>query len=153
MLNLGRRDALRAAGVAAQTGRGAIGQQLPPLRGTGLIVVATDVPLDDRQCRRVAATSLQGLARLASVPGEREGLVACAITTGVQLTRNDRRVRQIELPRASENTLAVVAQAAAEAAEEACVRTLTTVKADQGTPEYQAMPAARAQQLTRGLIR
>jgi len=67
----------------------------------------------------------------------------------VQLTRNDRRARQIELPRASEVTLASVAQAAADAAEEASVRTLTTVMGDQATAEYPAMPRDRARRLMR----
>ena len=147
VLNLGASDALRAS-VSTATDRRAAGRQ-PPLRGTALIVIATDVPLDDRQCRRVAATSLHGLARLGRVPGAREGLVACAISTGVQLTRNDRRARQIELPRASEVTLASVAQAAADAAEEASVRTLTTVTADQGTTAYPVLAASAARQLLR----
>ena len=145
MLNLGTREALRAGGSAAGPP--------PPLRGTAFIVIATDAPLDDRQCRRVAATSLHGLARLGSVPAAREGVAACAISTGVQLTRNDRRARQIELPRVSENIVASVAGAAADAAEEASSRTLTTVKADQGTAEYPALPAARSRQLLRSLAR
>jgi hypothetical protein len=145
VLNLGTREALRAGGSPA-------GPQ-PPLRGTALIIIATDAPLDDRQCRRVAATSLQGLARLGSVPAAREGLVACAISTGVQLTRNDRRARQIELPRASEHAVASVALAAADAAEEASSRTLTTVKANQGTTEYPVLPAALSRQLARSLAR
>jgi D-aminopeptidase len=146
LLNLGHRESLRAGRSAAGKERG---EFPPPLRGSALIVVVTNAPLDDRQCRHVATVSLQGLARLGVVPAAREGLVACAISTGVQLTRNDRRANEIELPRSSEGELSLVAGAAADAAEEASLRTLTTVKTEHGTAQYPALPVARARQLTR----
>ena len=140
LLNLGRREALRLNGTAPKGERApTIGP--PPLRGSGLVVVATDAPLDDKQARRVAATSLQPLARLGVIAGLREGLVAYAVSTGVQLTRNDRNARQIVVPRSSDVTVAAVAEAAAEAAEEAGRRTLTTVARADGTAEYPVMPA------------
>lgn len=146
LLNLGRRESLRV-------GRSMAGKEPseaePPLRGSALIVVVTDAPLDDRQCRHLATVGLQGLARLGVVPAAREGLVACAISTGVQLTRNDRRANEIELPRSSEIDLSLIAGAVADAAEEASLRTLTTVKKESATAQYPALPIARARQLTR----
>jgi D-aminopeptidase len=146
LLNLGSRESLR---VGRAEPAGARHEAAPPLRGTALIVVVTNAPLDDRQCRHVATVSLQGLARLGVVPAAREGLVACAISTGVQLTRNDRRANEIELPRSSEIELSLVAGAAADAAEEASLRTLTTVRKEHGSAQYPALPAARARQLAR----
>jgi D-aminopeptidase len=150
-LNLGRRDALRIGRTASEQGRDA--RDRGPLRGGALIVVATDAPMDDRQCRRVAATSFLGAGRIGAVPTGRDGLIGCAVSTGVRLARNDRNARELELPRISEMTLGTIVEAAADAAEEAAIRTLTMVKREQGTAEYPALPAARAQELTRSLLR
>jgi D-aminopeptidase len=114
-----------------------------PLRGSALVVIATDAPLDDRQCKRVATMSLQGLGRIGSVPGAREGIVLCAVSTGVQLARNDRSTQKIELPRSSEIALAALADAAIEATEAAGLRSLTAVGPAEGTKDYPAISPRR----------
>jgi len=139
LLNLGTRADLRAP-----AGNMPPAAAPPPLRGSALVVVATDAPLDDRQCKRIAASTLQGLGRLGSVSGAREGVVSCAVSTGVELVRNDRSRRLIEIPRSSEIVLAKVVDAAVAAAEEAGLRSLTTVRRTDGTKEYPAMSASRA---------
>jgi D-aminopeptidase len=141
LLNLGTRADLRAPAAERMPVPPAAP---PPLRGSALVIVATDAPLDDRQCRRVAASSLQGLGRLGAVSGMREGVVSCAVSTGVALVRNDRTSRLIEIPRSSEIVLAQVADAAVAAAEEAALRSLTQVRPTDGTKEYPAMSARRA---------
>jgi D-aminopeptidase len=152
LLNLGRRDGLRAARPATTTGQGD-GASAGPLRGSALVVIATSAPLDDRQCKRVASTSLLGVGRIGTVPAGRDGLIACAVSTGVLLARNDRNARELELPRVSEMTLGAVVDAAADAAEEAAVRTLTMVKREHGTAEHPALPENRAQELLRRIAR
>lgn len=151
LLNLGRRDALRVGGTPVGSDLGPPAGP-PALSGSALIVVATDAPLDDRQCRRVAEATLQGLGRLGAVPGLREGLVAWGVSTGVLLTRGDRSASQIELPHSSDTVVAAMADAAAEAAEDAGLRTLTTVAPDDGTPEYPAMPIDRVRRLVPGQL-
>lgn len=139
LLNLGRRaDLLPTTPGGTQSAEGP-----PPLRGSALVVIATDAPLDDRQCKRVAATSLQGLGRLGSLSGAREGVVICVVSTGVQLVRNDRSVQQIELPRSSETAVAIVADSAVDAVEDAARRSLTSVGATDGTRDYPARSAGR----------
>jgi len=86
---------------------------------------------------------------LSVAPAAREGLVARVISTGVQLTRNDRRANEVELPHSSEMDLASVAGAAANAVDEAGLRTLTTVKTEHGTAHYPVLPVARAHQMIR----
>jgi D-aminopeptidase len=141
LLNLGTRADLRAPA----SGKLPVPPSAPPpLRGSALLIVATDAPLDDRQCKRVAASSLQGLGRLGSMSGTREGVVSCAVSTGVELVRNDRSRRLVEIPRSSEIVLAQVADAAVAAAEEAALRSLTQVRPTDGTKEYPAMSASRA---------
>jgi D-aminopeptidase len=141
LLNLGRRDEL--ADSIARRRSGSSGGP-PPLRGSALVIVATDAPLDDRQCRRVASASLQGLARLGPAPGALEGVVACAVSTGVRLVRSDRSRTRIEVPRSSEIVLGAVVGAAIAASEDAVLRSLTTVTSNQGTAEYPAMSDGRS---------
>jgi D-aminopeptidase len=149
LLNLGRREALRLGGTAARLEvKGPEGPS--PLRGSALVVVATDVPLDDRQCHRVAETCLQGVGRLGAVPLVREGLIACTISTGVLLTRNDRSAPQVEIPHSSEVAVAAVADAAVEAVEEASLRSLTSVGEKDGTTEYPAVPLNQVQKFVQG---
>jgi D-aminopeptidase len=144
LLNLGQRQALRLGGTAARLEvRGPEGPS--PLRGSALVVVATDVPLDDRQCHRVAATCLQGVGRLGAVPLAREGLIACAISTGVLLTRNDRSAPHVEIAHSSEVAVAAVADAAVEVVEEASLRSLTSVAEKDGTTEYPVVPLSQVQ--------
>lgn len=137
LLNLGRREDL--AMPLASNGPGAP----PPLRGSALVVVATDLPLDDRQCRRIGASSLQGLARVGTLPGAREGVVVCVVSTGVQIVRNDRSTMEIEAARASEVALGSVIGAAIDAVGEASTRSLMEVSARDGTKDYPAMSTIR----------
>jgi D-aminopeptidase len=144
LLNMGRREALRVGGAAARVAPSASAAP-PPLLGSAVIVVATDAPLDDRQCRLLATASLQGLGRLGAVPGTREGLVAYAVSTGVLMTRGDRTASQIELPYSPAPVVGALTEAAADAAEEAGLRTLTSVAPTAGTPSYPAMPRGTAE--------
>lgn len=139
ILNLGGRDALRV-GPGATATRAATAAAPHAMLGSGLIVLVTNAPLDDRQCRRVAMAGLLGLGRIGAVPGVNEGLVACAISTGVLLTRNDRSAPRIDVPLASELEVGGLCEAAAEASEDAGARTLTTVAPEDGTSDYPAMP-------------
>ena len=138
-LNLGRPDALRIAGAppkpaAART------PGPSPLLGSAFVLVATDAPLDDRQCRRVAEATCAGLGRIGVVAGPCEGVVSAAVSTGVLMTRNDRTSHAIATPRSSDAVAGILAEAAAEAAEEAATRTLTAVNVGDGTAAYPTFP-------------
>jgi D-aminopeptidase len=132
-LNLGRRDALRLD-VGATDRKVPAGP--PPVQGSAFVVLATDAPLDDRDCRRLAFGGLQGLARVGATPGPGEGVVAFGVSTGMLLTRNDRSAPAHDIPRAPEAVVAAVTAAAEAAAEEAAVRSLTSVAPSDGTAEY-----------------
>lgn len=149
LLNLAPREALRLGGTAARL-EVRVAERPSPLRGSALVVVVTDLPLDDRQCQRVGASCLQGVGRLGAVPRVREGLIACAISTGVLLTRNDRSAPEVEIPYSSEVAVAAAADAAVEAVEEASLRTLTSVDEKDGTTEYPAIPLKQVQRFIQG---
>jgi D-aminopeptidase len=146
LLNLGIPAGLRFNGDPPQRDLERIGG-MPPLRGSAFATIVADAPLDDRQCRQIAATSLQGMGYVGVVPRLREGMIACAISTGVRLTRNDRTAAQIEIPYSSETIVADVAGAAAEAVGEACLRSLTAVAPADGTASYPVLPPDQAKRL------
>jgi D-aminopeptidase len=131
-LNIGRREALQVQGRSSEPR-----DDTPaPLQGSALLVIATDAPLDDRQCRHVAAAGLMGLARLGAAPGGGDTLIAVAVSTGILLNRNDRTTPAIEVPLASDGITNLVAAAALEAAEESGVRSLTQVAEKDATADY-----------------
>jgi D-aminopeptidase len=139
-LNLGRNDALRVDGASIEAGRTAA----PPARqGSAVVIAATDAPLDDRQCRRLATAALAGLARMGATPGQGEGAIAFGVSTGVLLTRNDRSSPAIDLPSSDEAVLAGLTEAVEAAAEEAAIRCLIAVDSEAGTAEYPVMRLAR----------
>jgi D-aminopeptidase len=132
-LNMGRRDALRIPSTpAVQSGAGGAAA----VQGSALVVTATDAPLDDRQCRHLAASGLMGLGRLGITPGAHDGVVSIAVTTGVLLTRNDRASPVIQIQLLADGPLSSAAAAAAEAVEESALRSLTGVAATDGTRDY-----------------
>ena len=86
LTNFGRRPRLTIAGVP-------IGLLLNPLdpqpsalgprdEGSGIVVVATDAPLDGRQLARVAKRSALGLGRTGSTGGNSSGELLVAFSTG-----------------------------------------------------------------------
>jgi D-aminopeptidase len=115
-------------------------------RGSGscMIVVATDAPIDARDCRRLAARAVFGVARTGSSFSNGSGDYAIAFTTAASL-----RVRAGELAPQTRTILPSEAvsplfQAALEATEEAVYNSLlraTTVKSKRWTAE--AIPVER----------
>jgi D-aminopeptidase len=83
--NFGRRPRLTIAGVP-------VGQHLPhegdePAddsgeQGSGIVIVATDAPLDGRQLARVAKRAALGLGRTGSYGGNGSGELLMAFSTG-----------------------------------------------------------------------
>lgn len=57
----------------------------PPESGSIIIILGTDIPLDDRQLNRVARRAGAGIARLGSYWGHGSGDIAIAFTTADHL--------------------------------------------------------------------
>jgi D-aminopeptidase len=131
VLNLGRPEALAVQGAPRRDAGGSAHPQ-----GSALIVLATDAPFEDRQCRQIASAGLMGLARLGAAPGGSDTLIAIAVSTGILLSRNDRARPALDVPVAADAITSLAAQAALEAAEEAAVRSLTQVAERDATTDY-----------------
>ncbi|MDD0813670.1 P1 family peptidase [Curvibacter sp. HBC28] len=126
LANQGRPEALTVAGQCIGPGlqaRIARTEAAGPERGSIIIVLATDAPLDARQLQRVARRSAAGLARTGSDYGHGSGDVALAFSTAYRLPqRADEAMPCVTL--LHESALDGFFQAAAEATEQAILHAL-----------------------------
>jgi len=99
----------------------------PPLkaqeRGSIIIVLATDVPLEHRQLNRVAKRAGAGLARLGSFWGHGSGDIAVAFTTA-NTVDHDARADLQDMRVLNENRIDLLFRAAAEATQEAVLNSM-----------------------------
>ena len=102
-----------------------------PEKGSIIIVLATDAPLDARQLRRLATRSGAGLARTGSVFGHGSGDIALAFSTAYTVPDTpDRPMPAVTL--LHENRIDPLFQAAADSTEQAIVNALLTATAVTG---------------------
>ncbi|MBN9094233.1 P1 family peptidase [Pandoraea pnomenusa] len=98
-------------------------QHAAPERGSIIMLVATDAPLDARQLRRVATRTGAGLARTGSVYGHGSGDVALAFTTGYTVP-HDAMGRVAPAALVPDPLLDPIFQATADATEQAILHAL-----------------------------
>jgi D-aminopeptidase len=92
-------------------------------KGSIIIIAATDVPLSDRQLKRVIRRSGAGLARLGSFWGHGSGDIALGFTTGNILSHDDKS-DLVELRILNENRIDILFEAMADATQEAVLDAL-----------------------------
>ena len=135
-------------GVLAQTNHGClsdltvqgehIGKELAALldarepdKGSCIVVIATDLPLDSRQLGRVAKRASVGLARLGSFIGHGSGEVFLAFSTANAWdSREEAALRQVTC--FSEDKMDLPFRAVAECVEEAVLNSLLTAHTTTG---------------------
>jgi len=108
----------------------------PPERGSCILVVATDAPVDSRQLQRLARRALLGLAEVGSPMTHGSGDYAIAFSNHPQ-TRHQHGAPEVEahIPRMRDAALTPLFQAAKEATAEAVINSLlraTTVTGYRG---------------------
>lgn len=92
-------------------------------KGSVIIVLATDIPLNERQLRRVAKRSVVGLARTGSYLGNGSGDIAIAFSNGNRVPHySDRDILTIKM--FHDNAMDKVFAATAEVVEEAVISSL-----------------------------
>ncbi|MFI3237942.1 MAG: P1 family peptidase [Lachnospiraceae bacterium] len=102
-------------------------ENTPVDKGSCIIVIATDLPLDTRQLGRVAKRASVGLARLGSFIGHGSGEVFIAFSTANAIDPSDKAmIRETKSFREGDMDLAF--RAVAECAEEAILNVLFTAK-------------------------
>lgn len=102
-----------------------------PERGSVIIVLATDIPLETRQLTRVARRCGAGLARLGAFWGNGSGDIAIAFTTAGRIDHFERAdLHQMQV--LNENRIDLPFQAAAEATQEAVINAMLAAPATTG---------------------
>jgi L-aminopeptidase/D-esterase len=92
-------------------------------KGSIIIIAATDIPLSDRQLKRVIRRSGVGLARLGSFWGHGSGDIALGFTTG-NIVHHDEEAGLVEQCVLNENRIDLLFEAMADATQEAILDAL-----------------------------
>ncbi len=100
-------------------------------KGSIIVVLATDIPLGDRQLQRVARRAGAGIARLGSFWGHGSGDLAIAFTTADPVAHTPQEPFQ-PVRRLDDNHIDKVFQAAAEATSEAVLNAMCAAKPASG---------------------
>jgi D-aminopeptidase len=127
LCNFGRAGDLRLA----DRGRIAPPSEPAPERGSVILVVATDVPLDHRQLRRVIRRGGVGLARVGSFWGNGSGDVCIGFTTANR-TPLKPRTDLLEMRVIAEPKIHALFQAMADATEDAVMDALLSAETTVG---------------------
>ncbi len=92
-------------------------------KGSIIMLIATDIPLNERQLKRVAKRAMIALGRVGSYSGNGSGDIAIAFTTANRLSHySDRRILDTRM--FYDEDIDLVFEAAVEAVEEAIVSSL-----------------------------
>lgn len=100
-------------------------------RGSVILVVATDAPLESRQLQRVARRGGAGLARLGAFWGNGSGDIAVAFTTADPID-HDQPADRIALRALNESRIDTLFRAATEATQEAVLNAMVAAPATTG---------------------
>lgn len=100
-------------------------------RGSVILVIATDVPLESRQLQRVARRGGAGLARLGAFWGNGSGDIAVAFTTADPID-HDQPDDLVPLRALNENRIDTLFRAATEATQEAVLNAMVVAPATSG---------------------
>ncbi|MFB4158920.1 P1 family peptidase [Geomicrobium sp. JSM 1781026] len=103
---------------------------VPP--GSIMMIVATDLPVNERQLQRIAKRTAFGLARTGSTAHNGSGDVAIAFSTAHQVTHNGDQVEQFEFLRDDTSEMNDLFDATASAVEEAIWNSLLMAETTTG---------------------
>ena len=142
--------ALAPAGKLPLCGPDAAHQPPLPDKGSILIVVATDAPLQGRQLDRLARRAALGLGRLGSFAGNGSGDLFVAFSTALPVNNIDTKVMP-PVETYPNGLLDPLFEAAVEGTEEAIVNALVAAKTMTGADgrRFYALPHAELRALAR----
>jgi D-aminopeptidase len=100
-------------------------------KGSIIVVLATDAPLDNRQLRRIARRAGAGIARLGAFWGNGSGDIALAVSTDARIAHDETR-DVLETRMLNEARIDRLFQAAAETTQEAVLNALCAARPTHG---------------------
>ena len=100
-----------------------MGREVAQEHGSIIIVLATDIPLNERQLKRVAKRATVGLARVGSYLGNGSGDIAIAFTTANKIPHYS-QTDILDIKMFADSAIDKVFEATAEAVEEAVISSL-----------------------------
>lgn len=100
-------------------------------KGSIIMIIATDLPITERQLKRIAKRAVTGLSRTGSYMGHGSGEIAIAFSTANRISHYEES-KTIEIKMFNPNDMDLVFRAAAEAVEEAILNSLITAKTTVG---------------------
>lgn len=105
-------------------------QDSKPDEGSCIIIIATDLPVSDRQLKRIIKRAGAGLARLGSFWGHGSGDIFVGFSTANRFPANASDIQTVRILR--EGALDSAFRACAEATEEAVLNSMLTAKTTKG---------------------
>lgn len=142
-LPVGEELAKRLARIEKQSGTSSVPPECSaPEKGSIIMVLATDAPLDTLQLGRLARRAGIGLARTGSVYGHGSGDMAVAFTTSQSLSWPE-PAEPFSLRRLPDGQLDPLFQAATEATEQAIIKALFLAEAVAGRDGHQRTAITR----------
>lgn len=122
--NFGAKEDLLLDGVKAGNVIGGKNAERQEDKGSIIVIIATDVPLSDRQLKRVSKRAVVGLSRLGSFLGNGSGDIVIAFSTANRI-RHYEEQDIITVQMINEEKINMLFRAAAEATEEAVLNSMT----------------------------
>jgi D-aminopeptidase len=155
LANFGKLESLTIAGrrIGPALARRLAGSPAQQDRGSVIVVLATDAPLDHRQLRRIAMRAAAGIARTGSYYGHGSGDIALAFSTAATVPHEPREP-VLARPSLAEPLLETLFDAAAEATEQAVLDAIFSAETVRGfggrvrhaltevAPDWAALPVA-----------
>lgn len=126
----------KGSDAASAAGSGSAADSQEPEKGSIIMILATDAPLDSRQLGRLAKRAGAGLARTGSVYGHGSGDIALAFTTAYQIPSEADQAMPMQAM-VHENRIDPLFEAAAEATEQAIVNALWAAETVHGRDGHQ----------------
>lgn len=126
--------------AAAPEGSGGAGE-----KGSVIILMATDAPLEHRQLKRVTKRSSAGLARLGSFWGHGSGDIALGFSTARVLHHDEARIT-LPSEQLREESLDLLFRATAEATQEAVLNSMLAAETMRGRNGHKRLSLADALQ-------
>lgn len=96
-------------------------------KGSIIMIIATDLPITERQLKRIAKRSVTGLTRTGSFMGHGSGEIAIAFSTANKVSHYE-QAKTIQIKMFNPNDMDIAFRAAAECVEESILNSLITAE-------------------------